>query len=128
MANELDTVAIVGGGVIGAGWATHFLARGYRVIATDPGDGAKAALRGWVDGYWPVVEQLGPAEGASKANLSFTADVAHAVRDAFFIQESGPERLDDALGVQGAGLDLADRDPVANCMNPKVIPSPTRSA
>src|SRR5262245_8318262 len=94
MANELNTVAIVGCGVIGAGWATHFLARGYRVVATDPGAGAEAALRGWIDRDWPMVEQLGFAEGASKENLSFTTDVAQAVRDAFFIQESGPERLD----------------------------------
>lgn len=94
MGNQRDTVAIVGCGVIGAGWATHFLARGFRVIATDPGAGAEERLRGWVERDWPTVEQLGLAEGASTANLRFTPDVAEAVRDAFFIQESGPERLD----------------------------------
>ena len=48
MANSLDTVAIVGCGVIGAGWATHFLAQGYTVIATDPGDGAEGDAGGGV--------------------------------------------------------------------------------
>jgi 3-hydroxyacyl-CoA dehydrogenase len=94
MANISTTIAVVGCGVIGAGWATHFLAQGFRVIATDPGEGAEASLRGWVDRDWPTVEQLGLAEGASKANLRFTTSVAEAVRDACFIQESGPERLD----------------------------------
>lgn len=87
-------VAVVGTGVIGAGWATHFLARGFDVVATDPAPGAEERLRGWVDAYWPAVETLGLAEGASRGRLSFTTDVAQAVRDAVFIQESGPERLD----------------------------------
>jgi 3-hydroxyacyl-CoA dehydrogenase len=94
MASDLDTIAVVGCGVIGAGWATHFLAQGYRVVATDPGEGAKTSLYDWVERYWPAVERLGLADGASMENLSFTTDVGQAVRDAFFVQESGPERLD----------------------------------
>lgn len=90
----MDTVAIVGCGVIGAGWATHFLARGLRVVATDPGDGAEARLRSAVERDWPIVERLGLGDGASPANLAFTTDVGEAVRDAAFIQESSPERLD----------------------------------
>jgi carnitine 3-dehydrogenase len=87
-------IAIVGTGVIGASWATHFLANGFTVVATDPGEGAEARLRGWVDCYWPTVEKLGLAEGAAKDNLSFTTDLAEAVKGAAFIQKSGPERLD----------------------------------
>ncbi|MBB3178640.1 3-hydroxyacyl-CoA dehydrogenase NAD-binding domain-containing protein [Variovorax sp. Sphag1AA] len=87
-------IAVVGTGVIGAGWAVHFLAQGFEVVATDPAPGAEARLREWVDDYWPAVEALGLAEGASKDQLSFTTDVAQAVRDAAFIQESGPERLE----------------------------------
>ena len=87
-------VAVVGTGVIGAGWATHFLARGFDVTATDPAPGAEQRLRGLVDAGWPAVEALGLADGASRDRLDFTTDVAPAVRDALFIQESGPERLD----------------------------------
>ncbi|MGO1582278.1 MAG: 3-hydroxyacyl-CoA dehydrogenase NAD-binding domain-containing protein, partial [Actinomycetaceae bacterium] len=35
------TVAVVGTGVIGASWTTHFLARGYDVRAHDPAPGAE---------------------------------------------------------------------------------------
>ncbi|RZL94914.1 MAG: 3-hydroxyacyl-CoA dehydrogenase [Variovorax sp.] len=87
-------IAVVGTGVIGAGWATHFLARGFEVIATDPAPGAEARLRAWIDEYWPAVEALGLVDGASRDKLIFTSDVALAVRDAIFIQESSPERLD----------------------------------
>lgn len=93
----LDTnskIAVVGAGVIGASWVALFLANGFKVVATDPGEGAEARLRGWVDAYWPALEQLGLAPGASKDNLSFTADLAEAVKEAAFIQENGPERLD----------------------------------
>ncbi|MGF7001487.1 3-hydroxyacyl-CoA dehydrogenase NAD-binding domain-containing protein [Paraburkholderia sp. GAS32] len=94
MTKRAVNIAIVGTGVIGAGWATHFLAHGFAVTATDPADGAESRLRNWIDNCWPVVERLGLANGASRENLTFTTDVGAAVRNADFIQESGPERLD----------------------------------
>jgi carnitine 3-dehydrogenase len=87
-------IAIVGTGVIGAGWAAHFLAHGFNVVATDPGEGAEARLRELVDRYWATVESLGMADGASRNNLSFTTALSAAVKNAGFIQESGPERLE----------------------------------
>jgi len=94
MGNTTIKVAIVGTGVIGAGWATHFLAQGFEVAATDPAVGAEARLREWVDGHWPTVVALGLVDGASRDKLSFTTDLAEAVRHAVFIQESGPEQVD----------------------------------
>jgi carnitine 3-dehydrogenase len=35
-------VAVVGTGTIGASWATHYLARGFHVTATDPAPHAEA--------------------------------------------------------------------------------------
>src|SRR5439155_9378440 len=64
------------------------------VAATDPAVGAEARLREWVDGHWPTVVALGLVDGASRDKLSFTTDLAEAVRHAVFIQESGPEQVD----------------------------------
>lgn len=94
MTKQLVNIAIVGTGVIGAGWATHFLAHGFHITATDPAEGAESRLRGWIDDNWTVVERLGLANGASREKLVFTTDLDAALRDADFIQESGPERLD----------------------------------
>jgi carnitine 3-dehydrogenase len=40
------------------------------------------------------METLGLSPGASQSRLTFTASLEEAVRDADFIQESGPERLE----------------------------------
>lgn len=89
-----ERIAVVGTGVIGASWAACFLANGYDVAATDPAPDAERRLRSLVDTYWPTLERMGLKEGASRERLSFHTDLPDAVEGAFFIQESGPERLD----------------------------------
>jgi 3-hydroxyacyl-CoA dehydrogenase len=88
------TIGIVGTGVIGAGWAAYFLARGFDVAATDPADGAEKRLRTLVDQFWPALERVGLADGASRSRLRFDPDVTRAVEGCAFIQENGPERID----------------------------------
>jgi len=87
-------IAIIGTGVIGASWTALFLAKGLQVIATDPAPNAEAKLRKFVELAWPALKRLGLASGASQANLTFTTDLAQAVKGADLIQENGPERLD----------------------------------
>lgn len=48
----INKIAIVGTGVIGASWASYYLAHGFDVIATDPVPNAEANLRTYVEGYW----------------------------------------------------------------------------
>jgi carnitine 3-dehydrogenase len=88
------TIGVVGTGVIGAGWAAYFLAKGFDVAASDPAEGAETRLRTFVDTAWPTLEQLGLADGASQSRLRFDSDIARACADCVFVQESGPERAD----------------------------------
>lgn len=87
-------IAVVGTGVIGASWAALFLAKGLKVVATDPAPGAEARLRTFVASAWPALERLGLSTGASQANLTFTVDLAEALSGVDFVQENGPERVD----------------------------------
>ena len=89
--NAVKQIGLVGTGIIGSGWAAHFLAQGLDVIATDPHPQAEQMLRARVDNAWPALEQLGLAEGASRERLSFTTSMAEALGSADFIQESVPE-------------------------------------
>ena len=60
---QVERIAIVGTGTIGASWAAHYLAHGFDVVATDPGPGAEEALRDYVDQAWDTVTALGLAAG-----------------------------------------------------------------
>jgi 3-hydroxyacyl-CoA dehydrogenase len=103
MTNDpIQRVAVIGTGVIGASWATLFLARGLDVTAFDVLPNAEAALRDAIDRHWPIMQQLGLADGASVSRLKFCASVADAVKGTQFVQESGPERLDFKLEVFAA--------------------------
>jgi carnitine 3-dehydrogenase len=94
MTTPITRVAIVGAGVIGASWATAFLARGMDVVASDPAPGAEEALRKTVDAQWPAMQQIGLSPTASMERLRFATSPEDAVADADFVQENGPERID----------------------------------
>jgi 3-hydroxyacyl-CoA dehydrogenase len=91
---NIRRVVIIGTGVIGASWASLFLAKGLDVIATDIAPDAETSLRRFVKAAWPALERLGLAPGASQSRLTFTPDMPAALRDADFVQENGPERID----------------------------------
>ena len=90
----VEKVAIVGCGVIGASWAAHYLAQGFDVVATDPAPGAEKSLRELVKSFWPALQRIGLAPGATMDRLAFQSDLAKAVSGAGFVQENGPERVD----------------------------------
>ena len=89
--DQVRRVAIVGAGVIGGGWAVHYLRMGLDVAVYDPAPRAEAALLRLRDGAWPVIERLGLRHGASPDRLTFHTDLAGAIAGADFVQENGPE-------------------------------------
>lgn len=85
----IETVAVIGTGVIGACWCALFLANGLKVVANDPDEGAEDKLRGFIENAMRDLRQLG-YEGTG--HLAFTQDAREASSDADFVQENGPER------------------------------------
>jgi 3-hydroxyacyl-CoA dehydrogenase len=108
--NPIRRVAIIGTGVIGASWSALFLAKGLDVVATDVAPNAEAALKRFIDAAWPALKRLGLATGASQSRLSFTADLATAVKGADLVQENGPERLEFKKKLYGQLDDLLPAD------------------
>jgi len=102
-------IAIVGTGLIGAGWAAQYLAKGFDVVASDPAPNAEAALRKFVDDAWGLLTRVGLAEGASRDRLQFEPDLRRALRDADLVQENGPERPDFKIKLFA---DMDDATPV----------------
>jgi carnitine 3-dehydrogenase len=91
--DAVRTVAVIGTGVIGGGWAAHFLRMGYDVAAWDPGPDAAQRLAALLDRCWPSLERLGLRQGASRDRLCFAATLGEALAEADFVQESSPEVL-----------------------------------
>ncbi len=91
--DAVETVAVIGTGVIGGGWAAHFLRMGYDVVAWDPGPDAAQRLAVLLETAWPSLERLGLRAGASPDRLRFTETLEGALADADFVQESSPEVL-----------------------------------
>src|SRR5436189_4512226 len=87
-------IAIVGTGVIGASCAAEYLARGFDVIATDPGPNAEANLRIYIAEAWKDRTNIGLSKGPSRDRLTFTTDMKEALSKADLVQENGPERPD----------------------------------
>lgn len=90
----INTVGVVGTGVIGASWAAYFLAQGLAVRATDPSAGAHERLLATIDALWPSLERIGLAAGADKQRIAFFADLETALSGVDFVQENGPEKED----------------------------------
>lgn len=90
----VERVGVVGAGVIGASWASLFLAAGKNVDLFDPAPNAESDTRRYIETAWPSLVQLGLVKaGAAPERISFVGDVASAVAAAQFVQESVPERL-----------------------------------
>lgn len=91
----VEVVGIVGAGVIGASWASLFLAAGKEVDLFDPSPSVEADTRDYVERAWPSLEELGLVKpGASPERLRFMPTPAKAVARAQFVQESVPEKLE----------------------------------
>ena len=106
--DQVQTIACVGGGYIGAGWAAAFLAAGKDVVMSDPGPDAEAKARVIIAQAWEHLAELGLADGASQDRFSFAASVEDAVADADFVQESAPDREDLKIALF-AQMDAAAR-------------------
>jgi 3-hydroxyacyl-CoA dehydrogenase len=121
MMTKIRTIGIVSTGVIGAGWTTYFLSRGFDVVATGRSAGAEVRLRARVAEQWGDVERMGLAEGASQTRLRFVASLPEAIKEVDFIQENGPERLETKRAMIAA-IDEAARPDVVIASSSSGIP------
>ena len=91
---KVKRVACIGAGPIGAGWSAYFLANGFDVSTYIHDVHEERSLRALIDNAWLALEEIGLAEGADRARLTVHTDLAEAIADAEFIQESVPEQLE----------------------------------
>jgi carnitine 3-dehydrogenase len=88
------SVALLGGGVIGAGWAARFVLNGCDVKLYDPAPEAAAGAGDVLANARSAYEQLTLAPLPSEGELRIVDSVEEAVAEADLVQESAPERLE----------------------------------
>ena len=95
---DIRKIACVGGGVIGSSWAIQFAMRGLDVTLYDVNEEqiekSRAQMNKSLDSllrYQAITEEQ---RAGIVGRVAFTTSMEQAVKDAQFIQESGPERLE----------------------------------
>ncbi|MEM7219018.1 MAG: 3-hydroxyacyl-CoA dehydrogenase NAD-binding domain-containing protein [Pseudomonadota bacterium] len=86
-------VAIVGCGVIGAGWAARFVLAGHEVRISDPAPNAPQIVERALHNARHAWDELGMRD-APEGRVRFCDSIAAAVEGARFVQESVPERIE----------------------------------
>jgi carnitine 3-dehydrogenase len=89
-----ETVGLLGGGVIGGGWAARFLLHGHDVRLYDPAPDASRVVEEVLANARRAYRRLTLAPLPAEGRLTLAATAEEAVAGASFVQESAPERED----------------------------------
>ena len=90
----MKTAAIIGGGVIGGGWAARFLLNGWDVRVADPDPEAERKIGEVLANARRSLPGLSDAPLPPEGRLTFHDSIPEAVSGVDWVQESVPERLD----------------------------------
>jgi carnitine 3-dehydrogenase len=92
VADRPKTVGLLGGGVIGGGWAARFVLNGVDVRLYDPASDAERAVGEVLDNARRAMRRLTLAPLPPEGTLTLVDTPEAAVEGADFVQESAPER------------------------------------
>jgi carnitine 3-dehydrogenase len=123
----IGTVGLLGGGVIGGGWAARFLLNGADVRVFDPDPDAPRKLSEVLENARRALRRLTLAPLPVEGTLAFAATPAEAVEGAGFVQESGPEREDVKRALLAAVSRAAPADTVIASSTSGLRPSRLQS-
>lgn len=96
---EISKAAIIGAGVIGAGWAARMALAGIDVTVFDPHPSTERVVGEVMANATRAYARLTTAPLPPVGRIGFAATIEEAVKDADVIQESVPERLELKRGV-----------------------------
>jgi 3-hydroxyacyl-CoA dehydrogenase len=101
MEKTTENIALVGSGLVGRGWAIVFARAGYPVTLYDENPAALAACRAIIADRLDELVQAGLLEAAGPAlqRITTSTDLAEALRNASYVQESIPETVAAKLDI-----------------------------
>ena len=101
MAGSERNVAIVGAGLIGRAWAAIFARAGWNVRLSDPQILSLQVAPSLIRDELHALARHGLADDpdGAAARISTAPSLEHAVRDAEFVQENGPETVEEKRAI-----------------------------
>jgi carnitine 3-dehydrogenase len=124
----LVQAAIIGGGVIGAGWAARLVANGVNVCIYDPAPTAAAQIQHVLSQSRRASARLYQIPLPTEGQVVFAGSVATAVQDAQLIIESVPERVAVKQAVYAEIEAAAKPDAIIASSTSGILPSELQSA
>ena len=94
MAERLSKIGLLGGGVIGGGWAARFVLNGTDVQVFDPDPDAPRKLDEVLANARRAYGRLTLTPLPAEGTVTFVASAEEAAEGVELVQESAPERLD----------------------------------
>jgi len=91
---SIQTAAVIGAGVIGAGWIARLLLNGIDVNVFDPSPDAQKNVNKVINNAARAYANLHTVQLPKKGQLSFKGSVTEAAKNAEIVIEAVPERLD----------------------------------
>ena len=92
--NEIKTAAVIGSGVIGAGWVARLLWHGIDVVAYDKFPEAEVGLNEVIKNSQAALKRVVDVPEEKRGTLRFTSSLEDAVKGADYIQENSPEVME----------------------------------
>ena len=120
---KIKNAALLGAGVIGAGWAARLLINGIDVTVYDPSKQVETRLNRVVDNALRAYRKMTLAPVGRKGGLVFAGSVTEAVAGADFVQESGPERLEVKRALIAEACDNTAAEVVVASSTSGLLPS-----
>lgn len=118
-----DTVGLIGGGVIGGGWAARFLLAGVDVRLYDPDPEAGRKLEEILANARTAIGSLTEAPLPAEGSWTVVDSIAEAATGVQFIQESAPEREDVKRALLAEVSAAAAADVVIGSSTSGLLPS-----
>jgi carnitine 3-dehydrogenase / betainyl-CoA thioesterase len=117
------SVALLGGGVIGGGWAARFVLNGVEVRLFDPDPEAARKVDAMLDNARRAYRRLTLAPLPAEGELTLVGSAEEAVAGVDFVQESAPEREAVKRTLLAAACRAADPHVVFGSSTSGLLPS-----
>lgn len=121
--SAIRRAAIIGGGVIGAGWAARLIENGIDVAIYDPAEDAMEKVEAVLKNSRSAYAKLLSAPRSKEGSISFKISIETAVLGAGLIIESVPERLDVKQSVYAEIEQYAESDAIIASSTSGIMPT-----